>query len=65
MAGFMSVLGNSNAEAEPLDLINVQPTGLKPSPGRCGIKIIISAGFDASMDVLFDRELEPAMFTRL
>ena len=63
MAGFMSVLGNSNAEAEQLDLINAQPTGLKPT-GAMGDQILISVDFDASLDEIFVGEIQPAMFSQ-
>ena len=63
MDGFMSVLVNSNAEAEQLDQTHAQHTRLKP-PGAMGAQILINVDFDASLDVLFDRELGPAMFTK-
>ena len=40
------------AEKEQLDLINAQPTGLKP-PGAMKDQIEISADFGASLDELF------------
>ena len=51
------------AEKEQLDLINAQPTGLKP-PGAMRDQIEISADFDASIVEVFDGKLKPAMFTR-
>ena len=48
------------AEKEQLDLINAQPTGLKP-PGAMRDQIEISADFDASIAEVFDGNLKPAM----
>ncbi len=62
MGGFMSGLARINPDAEQLDPINAQHTGVKP-PGAMRDQIEISADFDASIAEIFDGKLEPAMFT--
>ena len=63
MAGFMNGLGERAVEAEQLDSIHTQHTGLKP-PGAMRDQIEISVDFDNSLDEMFDGEIEPAMFTK-
>ena len=64
MGGFMKGLGELNAEAEQLDSIHAQHTGLK-SPGAMRDQIELSAYFDASLDELFDGAIQPARCNQL
>ncbi len=59
----MNGLARTNPDAEQLDPINAHQTRLKP-PGAMREQIQISADFGASLDELFDGELEPAIFTK-
>ena len=59
MGGFMKGLGEINAEAEQLDSIHAQHTGLK-SPGAMRDQIQIGPNFNTSLDELYDGAIQPA-----
>ena len=52
----MNVLGERAVEADLLDPINAQHSGLKP-PWAMRFQIQFSIGFDAPLDEMFDGEL--------